>query len=64
MTATTAAATSRAERERRVQQAMHSGEMEGFTVDPATKRDSDDYIAGIIDSDELVARARARYGLD
>jgi len=37
--------------------------MEGFTVDPETLADSDDYIAGIIDSHELVARARARYGL-
>lgn len=54
----------RAERERRVDEARHSGEMEGFTVDPATKHDSDDYVAGVIDSDELVARARARYGLD
>ena len=53
-----------AERERRVAEALHSGEMEGFTVDPATKNDSDDYVAGEIDSDELVARARARYGLD
>lgn len=53
-----------AERERRVADARHNGEMEGFTIDPATKHDSDDYVAGVIDSDELVAQARARYGLD
>ena len=53
-----------AERERRVEEAIHSGEMEGLTVDPDTKVDSDDYIAGVIASDELVARSRARYGLD
>lgn len=52
------------ERARRVAEAVHSGEMEGFTVDQETKVDSDDYIAGVIDSDELVAKARARSGLD
>jgi hypothetical protein len=60
----TASPVAHAERKRRVAEALHSGEMEGFTVDPETKVDSDDYIAGVIDSDELVARARARYGLD
>lgn len=60
----TASTVTSAERQRRVAEALHSGEMEGFTVDPATKNDSDDYVAGVIDSDELVARARARYGLD
>lgn len=53
-----------AERERRVEEALHSGEMEGFSVDSATLVDSDDYVAGVIESDEIVARARARYGLD
>lgn len=38
--------------------------MEGLTVTPAGRADADEYIAGHIDSDELVARARARYGLD
>lgn len=38
--------------------------MEGLTVTPAGRADADEYIAGRIDSDELVARARARYGLD
>lgn len=53
----------RRERERRVAEAMHSGEMEGFSVSPAGQADAGEYIAGTIDSDELVARARARYGL-
>lgn len=53
----------RAEREWRVQQAVHNGEMEGLHVSAATLADADEYVAGRIDSDELVARARARYGL-
>ena len=60
----TKSSVAQAERERRVEEAIHSGEMEGLTVDPDTKVDFDDYIVGVIDSDELVARARARYGLD
>ncbi len=52
------------ERARRVAEAIHSGEMEGVFVTDATRNDAQEYIAGVIDSDELVARARARYGLD
>lgn len=51
-------------RERRVLAAVHSGEMEGLTVTPDTRRDAQEYVAGAITSDDLVARARARYGLD
>jgi Antitoxin VbhA len=40
-----------------------SNEMEGLHVNADTLADADDYVAGRIDSDELVARARARYGL-
>jgi hypothetical protein len=50
-------------RQRAVEDAIHSGEMEGLTVDPATRADADEYAAGRIDSDEFVARTRARYGL-
>ena len=50
-------------RERIVEEAVHSGEMEGLHVDPATRADTAEYVAGRIDSNELVARARARYGL-
>ncbi|HRN30264.1 MAG TPA: hypothetical protein PK781_01600 [Terrimesophilobacter sp.] len=51
------------QRQRAVEEAVHSGEMEGLHVDPDTRADADAYVAGRIDSDELVARTRARYGL-
>lgn len=54
---------SRAERQRRVEEAIHSGEMEGLSVSPATLADAADYIDGVINSGELVNRTRARYGL-
>ena len=56
--------TTAAERERYVAEAIHSNEMEGLSVSEGGRRDAQEYIAGRIDSDELVARARARYGLD
>ena len=46
-----------------VEDAQHSGEMEGLHIDPATRADADEYIAGRIDSHELVERARTRSGL-
>jgi len=46
-----------------LEQAEHSGEMEGLHVDPATRADAAEWVAGRIDVDELVARGRARYGL-
>lgn len=55
--------TTQVERERRVAEAIHSGEMEGLGLTSAGRDDAQDYVAGRIDSDELVARARARYGL-
>ena len=64
MTTSTVATITEAERERRVAEAIHSGEMEGLSVSPAGRADAQEYIAGRIDSDELVARAGARYGLD
>lgn len=54
----------RVERERAVAESIHSGEMEGLRVTDAARADSADYVAGKIDSDELVKRTRARYGLD
>lgn len=63
MAASTDGGTTRDERERRVKEAIHSGEMEGLQVSEATRADAQEYVAGQIDSDELVARARARYGL-
>lgn len=47
-----------------LEQAEHSGEMEGFHLTAAARADGEDYIAGRIDVDELVARGRARYGLN
>jgi hypothetical protein len=52
-----------AERERLVAEAIHSGEMEGLRLSAAGRRDAQEYIDGRIDTDELVARARARHGL-
>lgn len=63
-TKTATIATTEAERDLRVAEAIHSGEMEGLPVTEAGRQDAHEYIAGRIDSDELVARARARYGLD
>ncbi|MFM9878556.1 MAG: hypothetical protein ACKVOG_12030 [Rhodoglobus sp.] len=37
--------------------------MEGLHIDPATRADAEEWVAGRIDVDELVARGRARYGL-
>lgn len=52
------------EREQRVAEAIHNTEMEGMTLSSAGHADARDYIEGTIDADELVARARSRYGLD
>lgn len=64
MATSSTATTTKTERERRVAEAIHNGEMEGLHVSPAGRADAQKYIAGRIDSDELVSRARARYGLD
>ncbi|WP_168429572.1 MULTISPECIES: antitoxin VbhA family protein [unclassified Microbacterium] len=50
-------------RSRRVEDTIRSAEIEGLGVTPETRADADSYVAGIIDSDELVDRVRARYGL-
>lgn len=46
-----------------VEAAIHSAEIEGLNVSADTRADADSYIAGTIDSNELVDRVRARYGL-
>lgn len=46
-----------------LEQAEHSGKMEGLHIDPATRADAEEWVVGRIDVDELVARGRARYGL-
>ena len=53
----------RAERARRIDQAIHSNEMEGLGVTPATRADAQEYVEGRISSRELRARVRARYGI-
>jgi hypothetical protein len=54
-----------AERARRriVDEAIHSGEMEGLTITDAARADAEEFVAGRIDADDLVTRARARHGL-
>ena len=51
------------ERERHVVKAIHSGKAEGLHVSPAGLADANDYVAGQIDSAELVTHSRARHGL-
>ncbi len=55
--------TDRVEREQRVAESFHSGEMEGLRASAHARKDGRDYIAGRITSDDLVERARKRYGL-
>lgn len=63
MSATTTATAQRAERERKVAEAIHSGEMEGLHTSEATRADASKYVAGEIDLAELEDRVRARYGI-
>lgn len=52
-----------ARRERAVQDARHSSELEGSRSTPETRADQDAYRRGEIDVNECGARVRARYGL-
>jgi hypothetical protein len=63
MTAITSAPPVVTERARRVAEAVHSAEMEGLKVSAETLAVAQEYVRGAIDSDELVARVRARHGL-
>jgi hypothetical protein len=54
----------REERRRRVEDAAHSGEMEGLPLTSSTSEDAGEYVAGRIDATELRQRVRARYGID
>ncbi|WP_036284129.1 antitoxin VbhA family protein [Microbacterium luticocti] len=64
MSLTTITAAERAEREKAVTAAIHSGEMEGLPMTEATRADTADYVAGEIDLDQLEARVRSRYGIE
>ncbi|WP_125773063.1 excisionase family DNA-binding protein [Antribacter gilvus] len=50
-------------RRRVVEEAVHHNEMAGASVSDDSVADSGEFIAGTIDAQELVRRARARYGL-
>lgn len=50
-------------RRRALDQAEHSGNMEGLQCTGEARADAEDYSAGRIDIDELVTRGRNRYGL-
>jgi hypothetical protein len=55
---------STAARARAVAAAEHNGVLEGLHLDAASQADAGEYVAGEITSADLVARARARFGLD
>lgn len=57
------AAKTKDQRAQRVADAMHSVEMEGLTVGAAPRAAADLYVEGAIDSEALVTRTRACYGL-
>jgi hypothetical protein len=50
-------------RAKHVEAAVHSAEIQGLRISSATLTDADAYVAGKIDSTELVDRVRTRYGL-
>lgn len=52
------------DRRRRVEQADHSGRMEGQVLSDETRQTAKDYVRGAIDSTELVNQIRGRYGHD
>ena len=52
-----------ARRRSALEQAEHSGEMEGLHITPAARADAEDYATGRIDIDQVVARTRSRYRL-
>ena len=52
-----------ARRRSTLDQAEHSGNMEGLHITSAARADGEEYATGRIEIDEFVARGRARYGL-
>jgi hypothetical protein len=56
-------AVTRSSRERAVEDARRSSELEGVRSTPATRADQDAYVRGEIDIDQLGRRVRERYGL-
>ncbi|MFJ6419034.1 hypothetical protein [Paeniglutamicibacter sp. NPDC091659] len=45
-------------------EAAHSMSLEGLEVSDDYRAESEEYVAGKVTSDELVRKARARFGLD
>jgi Antitoxin VbhA len=68
MSATTPASNTTAdaeqfERAQRVDEAVHSVQMEGIDVTPAWQADAAEAVAGRISTEEFGARTRSRYGV-
>ncbi|MDR1264196.1 MAG: antitoxin VbhA family protein [Propionibacteriaceae bacterium] len=53
----------REQRQRRLDEAFHSGELEGAVISDELRADGARYVAGLIDPKEMLARAKARYGI-
>jgi hypothetical protein len=60
--ATTPDAESR-ERQRLLDEAFHSSEMEGAVITEELRNDGARYVAGQIDPEEMLTLAKARYGI-
>ncbi|WP_343924216.1 hypothetical protein [Rhodoglobus aureus] len=55
------ASLTREERADNAAQSLHSAELEGHSVTPATQLDTEMYVSGEIDSQELLRRVRVRH---
>lgn len=60
---TTPSDAERARRQHSVDVALHSTALEGGQVSDKARADLADYVAGLVDIDELIERARARYSI-
>lgn len=60
---TTSKTAAHAARERAVEDAIHSGEMEGLSVSAEFEAEAAEYASGAIDIDEFGRRVRARNGV-
>lgn len=52
------------QRSKWVNEAAHSMSLEGLEVSDEYRAESEEYVTGKVTSDELVRKARARFGLD
>ena len=51
------------QRAKNAAQSLHSAELEGHSVTPETQADTELYVSGEIDSQELLRRVKARYSI-